>query len=220
MISTSLRDYKTAHSCIDHFRRSKDGKCVFPQRMNQITSRPQSHDCSLWVTNIPLLINIFQVVTFAGQKENALFKENMSKKNVSSLCWPSTSMHGQTTISDSIVLLRWTRPPIRPQECVCLCILFFVFVHLLGVFGWASYQVYMPLCIFLCICVFLSGTSQMVSPTEYSINLSDARSEQLDSIRQNHCKWYQRFFALLNIQCFETSLLSGNVCFSSQSTSG
>ena len=130
MISTSLRYYKTAHSRIDHFRRSKDGKCVFPQRMNQITSRPQSHDCSLWVTNIPLLINIFQVVTIAGRKENVLFKENMSKKNVSSLCWPSTSMQGQTTISDSIVLLRWTRPPIRPQECVCLCIHFFVFVHL------------------------------------------------------------------------------------------
>ena len=155
-----------------------------------------------------------------GAKRKRAFQRKHEEKTVSSLCWPSTSMHGQTTISDSIVLLRWTRPPIRPQECVCLCILFFVFVHLLGVFGWASYQVYMPLCIFLCICVFLSGTSQMVSPTEYSINLSDARSEQPDSIRQNHCKWYQRFFALLNIQCFETSLLSGNVCFSSQSTSG
>ena len=108
-------------------------------------------------------------------------------------------MHGQTTISDSIVLLRWSGPPIRPQECVCLCILFFVFVHLFGVFrwasyqvhfvcvhlfgvfGWASYQVYMPLCIFLRICVFLSGTAQMVSPTEHSINLSDTRSVQLDS---------------------------------------
>ena len=152
MISTSLRDYKTAHSRIDHFRRSKDSKCVFPQRMNQITSRPQSHDCSLWVTNIPLLINIFQVVTIAGQKENALFKENMSKKNVSSLCWPSTSMHGQTTISDSIVLLRWTRPPIRPQECACLCILFFVFGCVwVGVLP----SVYAPVYFSLYLCIFV-----------------------------------------------------------------
>ena len=54
---------------------------------------------------------------------------------------------------------------------LCICIFFVCFRVLPSV----------CLCIFLCICVLLPGYAQMVSPTEHSINLLDARSVQLDS---------------------------------------
>ena len=142
-----MRDYKTAHIVVSI---TLDGKCVFPKRLSQIASRPQSHDCSLWVTNIPLSHqNISGCINYGAKRKRA-FQRKHEEKTVSSLCWPSTSMHGQTTISDSIVLLRWARPPIRPQDCVCLCILFFVFVYFSCVF--ASYQVYV--CVFFFAFVF------------------------------------------------------------------